>query len=131
MRLCGRVPPYARWRPFFGAMVVPYKTTATLAALVDSDLGGWGSDSVLFAAHTKADAAAGGYDREAQTYRLLLWRGCGAPEIVLRYLHYFEESAGLAGGEAAAERRGPNALDGMRTKACLCTVPGVCAVEYF
>jgi hypothetical protein len=118
-------------------MTVSYTTTATLGAVTADDLGGWGSDFLLFAAHTEADAVSfGGYDPAATSPRhfLLLWRGCGVPGLVLRYLHYFEPSSGLSGGEQAAagrERAGLEALDGTRTAAHACTVPGMAAIEYF
>ena len=134
MRLEGRVPPHETWRAFYGAMAISYTTTATTSSLDGAQLGGWGGRFVLFAAHDEAGAQAGGYDGRDPTHRLLLWRGCDVPGLVLRSLHYCDASSGLTEQQVAAavdERRRLRGLDGTRTRLESEPISGVGLLEYF
>jgi hypothetical protein len=136
MKLQFQVPSQSPWRPFFGAMTVSYETTATTAALDATQLGGWGQEVLLFAAHTAADATRfGGYDPTQAHHRLLTWRSCGTPGLVLRFLHHCDgphEGLTMADADAAAEERQKlAAMDGTRTTLRESSVPGVAQIEYF
>jgi hypothetical protein len=136
MKLSFCVPPHAPWRPFFGAMAVSYGTTATTAALDAAQLGGWGREVVLFAAHTASDASRfGGYDPLQPSHRLLTWRRCATPGLVLRFLHHCGgPDEGLTVADAAAaveERQRLTAMNGTRTQLEAHCVPGVAQIEYF
>jgi hypothetical protein len=132
--LAGRVPEAEPWRPFYGFMAVDYTTTATLASLVDQELGGWGGAYELFVARTLAAAQAAGYSAAAPAHRLLLWGDrCQAPGLVVRYLHLFETSSGLSEAQAAAaveERRRLSAFDGTRRGQAEAGLAGVPLVRY-
>jgi hypothetical protein len=135
MRLRGRVPRLEKWRPFFGAMAVSYSTTETVSSLVDSQLGGWDSEFVLFVAHTEEEARLfGGYDPDTEpTHRLLLWKRCASPGLVMRFLHT-EDASGLTQAEVVAaldEKRRLVELDGTRTQLSKSQVPGIAKIEYF
>eukprot|EP00947_MAST-08B_sp_MAST-8B-sp1_P001161 g1161.t1 len=136
MIIKGHVPPLARWRPYYGVMAVSHATTETTDTLTMEALGGWGSDFKLFVFRDAASARKAGYDGAAPDHhKLLLWNDAERPGVVLRYLHFFEATAGLSPTDvdlARAERGALCGLDGtMRVAEDQAgKLPGLGIVEY-
>lgn len=89
-----KVPKKEDWRCYYGVMAIEYESTNTLSSKTFEELGGWGSDIVVYAAQTEQAAVKHGYDKRNKTHHLLAWKDRkGACGLVLRYLHYFEDGA--------------------------------------
>ena len=59
MRMETKVPSHRDYRPYYGIMSVEYESTNTMSSKTFEQMGGWGSDIVIFATKTKVRSMRG------------------------------------------------------------------------